>query len=79
MSKYAPLGHYLRLKGTDRVTLSFDDVADIIGDALPPSAFEHAEWWANSPSHVEALAWLDAGWKTQSVSPLERCVTFVRE
>lgn len=31
------------------------------------------------PSHVEAHAWMDAGWKTESVSLLERCVTFVRE
>jgi len=63
MTKYAPLGDYLRKQDTDRVTLSFDDIADIIGDVLPPSAFEHLEWWSNerNGSHVEAHAWMNAG------------------
>lgn len=79
MYKYDPLGDYLRKQSSDRVTLSFDDVADIIGDTLPPSAFTRAEWWANSRSHIEANAWMDEGWKTEGTSLIEQRVTFVKQ
>lgn len=80
MSKYAPLGDYLRKQSTDRAALSFDDVAGIIGDALPASAYKYGAWWANETNrtHVEAHAWMKAGWKVESFSLIEERVTFVR-
>jgi hypothetical protein len=80
MSKYARLGDYLRAQKTDRAALSFGDVAGIIGDTLPASAFKYAQWWENDTHgrHVHANQWLDAGWKTESVSLIEQRVTFVR-
>jgi hypothetical protein len=79
MSKYEPLGEYLRKQTTKRATLSFKDVEGIIGDALPDSARNHRAWWANDPKHVEAKAWLDAGWKSASVSLMEERVVFFRD
>ena len=78
MSKYEPLGDYLKNQTASRATLSFKDIAGIIGDALPDSARAHSAWWANDPKHVEAKAWLDAGWKSASVSLMEERVTFFR-
>jgi len=78
MSKYDAVGDYLKKQTTSRVTLSFNEIAGIIGDALPDSARNHRAWWANDPKHVEAKAWLDAGWKSASVSLVEERVTFFR-
>jgi hypothetical protein len=80
MGKYEPLGDYLRRQGVDRVTLSFDDISDIIGDALPASARQHAEWWANDATggHVQANAWLAEGWRAEPASLSDERIAFVR-
>jgi len=80
MSKYEPLGNYLRAQKSDRVTLSFDEIADIIADTLPVSAYKYSAWWANEAvgQHVEAHAWMDEGFKTEGVSLTAESVTFVR-
>lgn len=49
------------------VTLSFGDLEDIIGRALPPSARRHRAWWANSPSGTPARQWLAEGWRARQV------------
>ena len=78
VSKYEPFRRYLQVQDEEQLTLSFDAVADIIGDTLPASARECAEWWANDGTHVEAKAWLDAGYQSACVSLLSETVTFIR-
>ena len=78
MSKYSPLRDYLVKQTADRVTLSFEMISDIIGDTLPDSAYEHSAWWANDREHVQARAWLDEDFKSESVSVAFERVTFVR-
>jgi hypothetical protein len=78
MGKYEPLQHYLEALDDERVTLSFDSLAEIVGDSLPASAHEYASWWANDPSHVEAKAWLDAGFESACISFVAETVTFIR-
>ena len=46
---------------------TFDDIEEILGFALPPSARRHSAWWSNTKSHSHALAWLAAGWKVSEV------------
>jgi len=76
MTKYAPLETYLRsVKPPMRMT--FDEVARLVG-GLPPSAYRHQAWWANSRSHVEALAWLDAGLRVDEVDLDREVVVFGR-
>lgn len=46
------------------VSFTFDEIEQIIGTALPPSARIHRQWWANSKTldgHVQAQAWINAG------------------
>lgn len=78
MSKYDPLREYLRGRTTATMTLPFASIADVVPGGLPASAYRHGAWWANSTSHVQALAWLDAGWVTTSLSLTGRTVTFTR-
>lgn len=80
MSKYDGLREYLRRRSTTLVRLSFDQVAKLVPGGLPTSAFRHRAWWANElgGSHVHAAAWLDAGWRVDSVDLEARWVTFKR-
>ncbi|WP_425412033.1 DUF7662 domain-containing protein [Lysinibacillus contaminans] len=35
--------------------------------SLPPSAYNHSAWWANSESHVQAKSWLDVQWEFEDI------------
>ena len=82
-SKYTPFELYLRSLslGQKEITLSFEQVERILNDKLPRSAYQHRAWWANekSGSHVHAHAWLDAGWKVDTVNFSAKWVHLVRE
>ncbi len=82
MAKYDPLREYLRGHSANKVALSFDQIEDIIKADLPPSAHTYREWWANEEpqhtSHVQAIAWQEAGWELASVDLLAEQVVFVR-
>jgi hypothetical protein len=80
--KYTPLEHYLRdLPASQReVTMSFNQIERIMNDKLPLSATKHRAWWSNGiDSRVEAHAWLNAGWKVDTVNFNEKWVRFRRE
>lgn len=80
--KYTPLRQYLLAvpELTREVTLTFAQIETILADKLPPSAHNHREWWSNEQhgSHVHAQAWLDAGWKVESVDQQRSWVIFRR-
>lgn len=80
-SKYAPLGEFLQgIPGKqDRIRLSFENIEEIIGDELPPSAYQHRTWWANDTvGHVQSKHWLSAGWKVGYRNMTSHEVTFSR-
>jgi hypothetical protein len=84
MGKYDPLYDYLKRRSADmyEVTLTFEHIAVIIDASLPASAFRYREWWANErgdTSHVQARAWLAAGWYVDEVQQDEGWVRFKRE
>lgn len=81
--KYTPFEQHLRnLPASQKeVTLSFEQIERILNDKLPPSAYQYQAWWANQKegSHVEAFAWMDAGWLVDTVNFTEKWVRFVRQ
>ena len=84
MTKYEPLHDYLTARQhMQRVRLTFAEVAAVIGDSLPESAFKYREWWANqtnTTNRPQAAAWLAAGFEVDSVhqAPNSGWVEFVR-
>jgi hypothetical protein len=78
--KYQRLRNHLagQLATVTRIEMSFGWVIVIISDQLPKSAWLHRAWWANDPTHIQAKAWLEAGWETTNVRMEERMLTFVR-
>jgi hypothetical protein len=67
MSKYDPLRDYLKGQSFSRLELTFKQIEELIGGALPKSA-ERSQWWANvrdpATTHVQREAWRSAGYDT---------------
>jgi len=77
--KYAKLRAFLAGQNADRLPLSFADVAEIAKIKLPASAFRYAQWWENDPvHHVQAKAWIDAGYRTEGVDLAAQRLVFAR-
>ncbi len=80
-SKYAPLSIYLARKAryTNRATLTFATVEDIIGEHLPPSAKSNVHWWGNVRNRSPSEAWMTVGWSVQNVDLEKKEVTFKKD
>jgi len=78
--KYEPLREYLSaLPPTkNETTLSFDQVTQIIGDTLPPSATKYREWWSNQQGGARAPHWRAAGFKVDQADLKRKIVRFKR-
>jgi hypothetical protein len=81
MSKYQALTDYLKGQSGIEVVMTFDQVAKKAGmtgmKSLPKSAVLYRMWWSNDPSHhVQAKAWLEAGYKVAHVDMDTYKVTF---
>ncbi len=79
--KYTPLEHYLKAIPAQQweITLSFEQLEQMLNDKLPPSAYRHQAWWANENDgvHVNAHAWMNAGWLVDTVDQ-RRCIVRFR-
>ncbi len=77
--KYDPLGEYLKAHQGSQVQITFAHVEQIISDRLPPSARTYREWWANHRSHIQAVSWMEAGWRCGPVDMKGEVATFTRD
>jgi predicted ATPase len=82
MAKYDPLHALLRRSGQQALELGFDDIAGMVDGGLPPSAYDptRRSWWSNTSDshHVQAAAWLTAGYEVAGVDYDRRRVQFRR-
>ena len=80
MGKYDPLFDCLKKQIGFRLSVRFSEIEEILGEPLPPSAHEHAAWWANESEgqHVQARSWLGAGWRVSEVDQESKTVTFTK-
>jgi hypothetical protein len=78
--KYEPLREYLAAlpPTTSEQALSFDQVAQIIGDTLPPSATTYREWWSNQEGGSRSPHWRAAGFKVDQADLKRQIVRFKR-
>jgi CBS domain-containing protein len=79
--RYAKLAVWLEKAAPSQedLTLTFNQVEDIIGSSLPASSREHRSWWANdSVSHPWSKRWLEVGWRVSALSLTDERVTFSR-
>jgi len=78
MRKYHPLGDYLVKQYEVSLSLTFQDIEQILGFPLPLSAYSHRAWWANSLSHPQAGSWLNVGWKVSKVNMEKKTALLIR-
>lgn len=79
MSKYEPLGEYLKKQDREQVPMTFAEIERVIGVKLPPSATKHRPWWSNNPDNsVMTRVWLDAGFESEQVDMEKRKLVFKR-
>ncbi len=80
-SKYALLSIYLAKKSvyTSKITLTFSKIEEIIGDILPPSAYNSKHWWSNTRGKTPSESWMTVGWKVESIDLVNKKVTFKKE
>jgi hypothetical protein len=78
MPKYDALEAHLRSLPGDIVRLTFEEINAIVPKGLPASAYEHPPFWSNTDSHVHAVAWQRAGWRTVGHDLEQQYVDFRR-
>lgn len=80
MSKYEPLAQFLKGFREDSWSASFNEIEQILGFRLPPSAHQHRAWWANQfkGHHSQAKGWIAAGWVTSEIDQRQGRVRFER-
>jgi hypothetical protein len=57
---YLLLYKYLEQRYAQTVVLSFSEIEDLLGFALPDSARRQREWWANTDPTSEPLGYCDS-------------------
>jgi hypothetical protein len=79
--KSAPLHEYLANRYADRVVLTFSQIEDLLGSALPDTARVRHEWWTSTDGVADksscSNAWILAG-RTARPNLLARTVAFER-
>ncbi len=77
-AKYRGLAEYLLSSNKTRVTLSYSQIEEILGFALPDTARKFKQsYWANTETHSYASSWMAVGYKTR-VDIDSDTVTFIK-
>ena len=75
-TKYWPLTSYLKYCNQDELTLTFEEIEEILGFKLSPCKRNHLANWSNTKTIRLPLSWLDAGYKTHDVDMENEIVHF---
>jgi endonuclease-3 len=76
MAKYKALTDHLLGRVEQTITLTFDELDELVGGSLPASGRKYQAYWANSVrSQPHSRAWLDAGRRAR-FDANGRCVHF---
>lgn len=79
--RYEPLQTYLSTVVEPTIVMTYDEIEKLIGRKLPNTAYGDSwrQWWANTETHSQALAWLRAGWRVTRPDLANKRVEFRRE
>ena len=61
--KFQPLTEYLKTFGKKEICLTLEEIQNILGFQLDPSAFQYREFWANCTASTKAYSWMEAGYE----------------
>ena len=75
---YTSFLKYLKDQHVNEVDCSFEQIEKILGFKLLRSAYNHAAWWSNSPSHPLMAQILEVGWESKYLDLRRKNITFYR-
>jgi hypothetical protein len=75
--KYWPLWEWLLRQEHRPITVTFSDIEQVLGFALPDSCRSHVAHWHSYDGSAVARAIIDAGWRARQVQLNSGTVTFV--
>ncbi len=76
--KFSPITDYLKNCNASKITLSFNQIEEIIGAPLCRSARTYNAYWHTSKTHMLPLAWEDAGYIMHDLDMPNELVTLVK-
>ncbi len=76
-SRYQPLFDLLAAAAGGEISLTYKEVAAMVGGPLPESAILHTDWWTRKESR-QVQAWRALGWRAHA-SPGTLRVIFTRD
>ena len=79
MSKYSPLGDFLKAWPDREITLTFEEIEEIIGRKLPPSARYGNGFWINTVNDYvppSGPGWVSVGWRATKIGVKDGAVRF---
>lgn len=66
-SKFTELRTFLENSGKVRITLTFSEIENILGETLCASAYKYKVYWYPSPTHTCALMIQEANYQVEYV------------
>lgn len=60
--KYIKFYEFLEKNEEEVLTLTYEELENIIGRKLPKSAYKYDTYFSNSPSHTMSRIWLELGY-----------------
>jgi DNA-binding transcriptional regulator YiaG len=77
-SKYYRLFQTLQASNQPEITLTIEQIAKLVDGELSPNAHRKRAWWSNrdSPSAVQAQAWIQAGYHTAEIDLPNQTIIF---
>ena len=76
--KFLQLGYYFQKSVEPFVTLSFEQIEDIIGETLCKSAYTSRQYWCRTDDNAISKAWLSNGYNLQRLHLDKKKVVFHR-
>jgi len=74
--KFLPLEKYLKNCNDELIELNFDDIEEILGQALSDSAYKYRAYWFLSKTHTFPNSWLNAGYRIEELDLQEQRVLY---
>lgn len=79
VNKYLALANYFKMSSQEIITLTFQDMENIIGFPLSPSAYNYVAYWHASKTHVFPNTWIDAGYKLCNLNIKNKTASFIKQ
>lgn len=77
MSKYEKFGDYLD-RQNEPFSIKFEEIEEILGEKLIPTAYKFQEWWSNSDSHPLMKVVMSKNWKSKNPNLSSKEVEFYK-